>query len=200
MANIITLSRIIIALIVIPLLFIKSANVYWLSFFLTIIVIWFDGLDGYVARKFNESSKFGAVLDILGDRVVENVYWIAFMALGFVPLWIPLVVVTRGILTDGLRSVALEQGYTAFGSETMMQSKLGKFIVASNFSRGSYAVFKALAFCLLIAANVPNSEYPYKDVVSILAYASVYISVFFCVARGIPVIIESKRFFPKKNG
>ncbi|MFH0702483.1 MAG: CDP-alcohol phosphatidyltransferase family protein [bacterium] len=197
MANFITIFRAFLALIVIGLLFIKSASVYWAAFILTIIIIWMDGLDGYVARKFNETSKFGAVLDVLGDRIVENVYWIAFLALGWLPVWMPLVVVTRGIITDGLRSVALEQGYTAFGKTTMMQSRLGKFIVASNFSRFSYAVFKAIAFSLLIAAHVPFQDYQYKDIVYIIAYFSVYITVFFCIARGLPVIIESKKFFSK---
>ena len=199
MANLITILRAILALVVVGLLFIQSKNVYWLAFGLTIIVIWMDGLDGYVARKFNETSKFGAMLDILGDRIVENVYWITFLALGWLPVWVPIVVVTRGIITDGLRSVALEQGYTAFGKDTMMQNPLGRFIVASNFSRGAYAVFKAVAFALLIAAHVPGCDYPYKGLVSIIAYASAYISVFFCVARGIPVILESKRFFPSPN-
>lgn len=198
MANFVTIFRMILALIVVSLLFINNAAVYWWAFGLTIIVIWMDGLDGYIARKFNETSKFGAVLDILGDRIVENVYWISFLALGWLPLWVPLVVLVRGIVTDGLRSVALEHGYTAFGKTTMMQSGLGKFIVTSNFSRFSYAVFKAVAFALLIAAHVPNQEYLYKDIVSFLAYFSAYASVFFCVVRGIPVVIESKQFFPKK--
>ena len=78
MANLITISRMILALITVALLFTKTTPVYTGAFILTIIVIWMDGLDGYVARKFNESSKFGALLDILGDRVVENVYWITF--------------------------------------------------------------------------------------------------------------------------
>jgi CDP-diacylglycerol--glycerol-3-phosphate 3-phosphatidyltransferase len=198
MANLITIFRSILAVIVISMLFIQTQAVYWTAFILTIIVIWMDGLDGYIARKFNESSKFGAVLDIIGDRIVENVYWIAFLALGWLPVWIPLVVVIRGLVTDGLRSVALEQGYTAFGSSTMMESKIGKFIVASNFSRFSYAFFKAVAFALLIAAHTPV-EYPYKNIVSLIAYTSAYIAVFFCVVRGIPVVIESKRFFPSKN-
>jgi len=199
MANLITIFRAILAIIVISMLFIQNPTVYWTAFALTIIVIWMDGLDGYVARKFNECSKFGAVLDIIGDRIVENVYWIAFLALGWLPVWIPLVVVVRGLITDGLRSVALEQGYTAFGSSTMMESKIGKFIVASNFSRFSYALFKAFAFTLLIAAHVQQG-YPYQNVVSSIAYISAYISVFFCVVRGLPVVIESKRFFPSKNG
>lgn len=194
MANFITILRTIFAFLVVSILFVHTKQMYLAAFILTIIVIWMDGLDGYVARKFNETSKFGAVLDILSDRIVENVYWISFLCLGWIPLWIPLVVVTRGIITDGLRSLALEQGYTAFGSSTMMQSKLGKFIVASNFSRFSYAIFKAVSFAFLILIHVPNLEFPHKVEITAVTYISVYITIFFCVARGLPVVLESKRF------
>ena len=200
MANFITILRTIFAILLVAVLimFHNSDKVLMGAFLMTIIIIWMDGLDGYFARKFNESSKFGAVLDILGDRVVENVYWITFCAIGWLPVWVPLVVVCRGIIVDGLRSVALEQGYTAFGSSTMMQSKVGKFIVASNFCRFSYAIFKAIAFALLILAHM-QAEYAGKDLVTSVAYISTYIAVFFCVLRGIPVVIESKRFFPKNE-
>lgn len=194
MANFISIFRVILCFIAVGMLFIHNTQIYWWAFVLTIIVIWMDGLDGYIARKFNETSKFGAVLDILSDRIVENVYWITFAALGWLGLWIPLVVLTRGIITDGLRSLALEQGYTAFGNTTMMQNPLGRFIVASNFSRFSYAVFKAVAFALLIAAHVP-AGYDGIEIVSLIAYICAYASVFFCLVRGIPVILESKRFF-----
>ena len=200
MANFITILRTIFAILLVTVLimFHNSDKVLMGSFLMTIIIIWMDCLDGYFARKFNESSKFGAVLDILGDRVVENVYWITFCAIGWLPVWVPLVVVCRGIIVDGLRSVALEQGYTAFGSSTMMQSKIGKFIVASNFCRFSYAIFKAIAFALLLLAHM-QADYTGKELVTTIAYASAYIAVFFCVIRGIPVVIESKRFFPKNE-
>mgnify|MGYP005781352811 CR=1 FL=1 len=200
MANFITILRTIFAILLVTVLimFHDSDKVLMGAFLMTIIIIWMDGLDGYFARKFNESSKFGAVLDILGDRVVENVYWITFCAIGWLPVWVPLVVVCRGIIVDGLRSVALEQGYTAFGSSTMMQSKIGKFIVASNFCRFSYAIFKAIAFALLILAHM-QADYTGKELVTTIAYVSAYIAVFFCVIRGIPVVIESKRFFPKNE-
>lgn len=190
MANFISILRTLLAFVVVGILFIENNTIYWTAFILTILVIWMDGLDGYIARKFNETSKFGAVLDILSDRIVENVYWVSFAVLGWLPLWIPLVVLTRGIITDSLRGLAMEEGYTAFGENTMMQSKIGKFIVASNFSRFSYAVTKALAFTLLIAAQV-------KPFIAPIAYACTYIAVFFCVIRGLPVIIESKRFLEK---
>lgn len=194
MANIITISRIFIALIAIILLFFVNIKTYILAFILTTIAIWFDGLDGYVARKFNESSKFGAMLDILGDRIVENIYWISFVALSWLNVAFPLIVVIRGIITDGVRSLAFEKGYTAFGATTMMKSKIGKFIVASNFSRFTYAVTKALTFGLMILAHLPV-DYKYKTIISIVAYSCAYISLVFCVIRGLPVLIESKRFF-----
>ena len=194
MANIITISRIFIALIAVILLFFFTVKTYILAFILTAVAIWFDGLDGYVARKFNESSKFGAMLDILGDRIVENIYWIVFAVLGWVNVAFPLIVVTRGILTDGVRSLAFEKGYTAFGSTTMMKSKLGKFLVASNFSRFTYAVTKALAFGLLILSHIPTS-YNYKSFISLIAYICAYIALTFCIVRGLPVLIESKQFY-----
>ncbi|MEW5819546.1 MAG: CDP-alcohol phosphatidyltransferase family protein [Cyanobacteriota bacterium] len=198
MANFITVIRSILVFVVIIILFAgKDSNIaYVAAFLLTILVITMDGLDGYIARKYNTASKFGAVLDIIGDRIVENIFWVTYLALGWVSLWIPLVVLTRGIIVDGIRSVALEQGYTAFGKTTMMKSSIGKFLVASNFSRGAYAAFKGIAFSTIIIANLPAWE-PclFKTIVYYFAYISVYITVFFCVIRGLPVIIESKYLF-----
>ena len=186
-------------LILLGLLYIKTAPFYIAAFILTGIVIWFDGLDGFIARKFNEASRIGAVLDILGDRIVECSYWVVFSTLRWIPVFIPLIVISRGFITDGIRSLAFEKGYTAFGKTTMMESKLGKFIVASNFSRGSYAVAKAFAFVLMIMAYVPGNVIPFQNIILKIALACVYISVVFCVLRGLPVIIEGMRFFSSKE-
>ena len=198
MANFVTLSRIILALIALGLLYIQTPAAYIAAFILTAIVIWFDGLDGYLARKLNEASRIGALLDILGDRIVECSYWVVFACLGWISVIVPLVVIVRGFITDGIRSLAFEKGYTAFGNTTMMESRLGKFIVASNFSRGSYAVAKAFAFVLMIVAYVPNNVIPYQNVILNIALVCVWISVIFCVLRGLPVVAEGMRFFLEK--
>lgn len=192
MANIITISRIILAFLAMGILFTNPQN-YWISLILTVFVMWFDGLDGYVARKLNESSKLGAVLDIMGDRIVENLYWIVFCALGWLNVLVPVIVLTRGIITDSLRSLALAEGFTAFGDTTMMKNPVAKFIVASNFSRFTYAVVKALAFFFIIAGKIP--QMPGKCTLFKTGAIFAYIAVIFCVLRGLPVIFESKRFF-----
>lgn len=196
MANGITITRILLALSVMGMLFIPSATVYTVCFILTLLIIAMDGLDGYIARKRGETSKLGAVLDIIGDRIVENGYWITFAVLGWVYAWIPLIVVIRGIITDSLRSVALERGFTAFGESTMMRSRVGLALVAYRPMRLIYAAAKALAFSLLIAEHIPGWEGTLTTTAAVTGEIAVYVAVTLCVLRGVPVIIESRRFFP----
>lgn len=198
-ANIITLSRIFLVFFVIVLLYCKTCQYsYGLALFITAILMWFDGLDGYLARKFNAVSKFGALFDIMGDRIVENVFWIAFSTLGWINVCVPIIVLTRGIITDSLRTLAFERGYTAFGKNTMMQGKIAKFIVASNFCRFTYAVCKAFAFFLLILGHFPVA-FSGQEIVLKTGIICTVISVAFCVLRGVPVVIESKRFFAEEQ-
>ena len=199
MANFVSIFRIFVAFLAIYLLFVPTTWAYIWAFVLTIIAFALDGVDGYLARKFNEASELGSVLDIMGDRIVEASYWIVFSVLGWLNPIFPIICVTRAFTTDSLRSVALAQGYTAFGEKSMQSSKLGKFICASKFMRISYAVAKVLAFILIILANTPGFEiYPIFDVMNTVAVVFAWIAIIFCVVRGIPVVIESKKLFEKK--
>ena len=89
MANFISIFRIFVAFLAIYLLFWKTTLGYGLALLLTAIAFALDGLDGYIARKFNESSDLGSVLDIMGDRIVEASYWIVFAVLGWINILFP---------------------------------------------------------------------------------------------------------------
>lgn len=195
-ANVVTVVRVGVALVTLGLLWIPGDEWLWTAFVLTALVIWGDALDGYLARKLNQSSKLGAMLDIVGDRIVEMAYWIAFAALGWVPAWVPLLFLVRGNFVDAIRSLASEQGYTAFGEKTMQKSAVAKFLVASNFSRFTYAVAKAAAFCLLIAARTTAAQ---GTIVPDVAMALVYVTCAFCVLRGLPVLIEGQYLFKSSS-
>lgn len=195
MANFITIFRIFLVFIAVYLLF--SHNPLWFIFalLLTIIAFSLDGVDGWVARKFNESSKLGAVLDIMSDRIVENTYWVTFAVLGWLPVIFPIIALTRGFVVDSLRSVAMEQGFTAFGETSMQSDKLGYLICSSKFSRISYAVAKVLAFVLMIFAKTPNFDHDLSVFLSSIAYMAAVIAIIFCIIRGLPVVFESKKLF-----
>ena len=191
-ANLVAITRAVLAFIAVAILF-HRRDLYLLAAVLTIISILMDGLDGWVARRYGEVSRIGAVIDILTDRIVELTYWIAFAALGWIPAWVPIVVAVRGLLVDGARAIAFERGLTAFGPTTMMRSKLGTFLVASRESRSAYGIAKAAAFTLMIVAYAPTLPDSAQGVVLVIALVCVYASVALCVLRGIPVLLEARR-------
>ena len=149
MANLITIGRLVLLFAVVSLIYVGNAAVIALCMVLIVLVFASDGLDGWVARKRNSTSAFGAVFDIAGDRIVENVLWIVFADLDLIPVWIPLLVITRGFLVDGLRSLSYTSGKSAFGSDTMMRSALTRWLTAGRFMRGFFGWAKAAGFVFL---------------------------------------------------
>jgi phosphatidylglycerophosphate synthase len=191
-ANLVAISRATLAFIAVAILF-HRPGLYLVACLITIAAILMDGLDGWVARRYGEVSRIGAVIDILTDRIVEITYWIAFAALRWIPVWIPILVAVRGLLVDGARAVAFERGLTAFGPTTMMRSKIGTFLVASRESRSAYGIAKACAFSLMILAYWPALPDAVRPVVLAVGLISVYASVILCVLRGIPVLLDARR-------
>lgn len=193
-ANVITLLRLPLLFLVVALLYVPGAAAPFIALFLLPVLYLMDWLDGYVARFKNEVTDLGSVLDIAMDRVVENVLWIAFVALGRVPLWVGLVFITRSFLVDGLRGYALARGHSAFG---MMHSALGKFLVSGRFMRGLYGLAKGLAFGVLTLSMGLEALGP--EAMREMAWAFyaapllVYLSVFLCLARGVPVLLDIRR-------
>jgi CDP-diacylglycerol--glycerol-3-phosphate 3-phosphatidyltransferase len=200
-ANIITLGRIILVFLVI-ILFQTGFYLRLLAVLLTILVIYLDSLDGYVARKLGVASDFGALFDITGDRIVEHIFLIFYAAMGVVSFWVPLIFVTRSFLVDTLRSVAYSrEGKTPFGAKTMMKSSLTRFLTASRFSRAVYGVSKVVAFVLLglilalgrgfRAGMQPIPLNWFKSGVYITTII-VWVMVVFNLIRGIPVLIDGR--------
>lgn len=192
-ANLITLSRLILLSIVIAFMYTLPPAWQFVSLVLLIMVFVSDGLDGYVARKRGESSQFGAVFDIAADRIVELAMWIVFVDLQLVAFWVPLVFIVRGGIVDAIRSTqATEHHQSPF---SMITSDLGKILVSGKFMRIFYAVIKAVAFCwLLLVYAIPEALPSLWSNWSgaFLAAADVFVlsSVFLCLLRGAPVIIE----------
>lgn len=192
MANWITFGRFL-------LLFVLLAIVYsglpWLQLLnapLTIFIIVLDGVDGWVARRYNEESLFGATFDIAIDRIVEIVLWIVLAHLDYIGIWVPLLFVIRGNLVDAIRSKGAMAGTAAFD---MMQSPLGRMLVAGRFMRAFYAVVKATTFAWILfwqpfQALAPAFWADWSTVLLAVGMALAWLSAALCVVRGLPVIIE----------
>ena len=187
-ANIVSIVRVFFAFGAIALLFRHTQKAYIVSFLLTAIAFSMDAVDGYLARKFGQASQLGAVLDIMGDRIIESIYWIGFAVLGWLPIIFPVICVSIAFVTDGIRSVALTKGMTPFG---MQSTAWGKYICASKFMKTSYAAAKVAAFMLLILAYTPGLAESTASLILKIAVILSWIAIIFCVVRAVPVVAES---------
>jgi CDP-diacylglycerol--glycerol-3-phosphate 3-phosphatidyltransferase len=167
---------------------------------LTVAATALDGVDGYIARTRGLASPLGAQLDILGDRVVENLFFTFFAVSGLVSLWVPVLFFVRGTVTDFIRSLAARTGRVGFGQNSMVDTSWGRIVVASRASRAAYATLKCLCFCYLgLLIPLPHAPTAWftetaRLWLSAAGRALVAATVIFCVVRAVPVLCEGWRY------
>ncbi len=57
-----------------------------------------DGVDGYVAKKFNWHSRLGAFLDPAGDKLLLAWSYGTLAYLGHIPVWLAVIVILRDVI------------------------------------------------------------------------------------------------------
>jgi cardiolipin synthase len=118
-----------------------------------------DFVDGWVARRFDQVSELGKVLDPVADRTVLIVGVGGIIVAGAAPWWFSALVVARELLVAGMMVVA-----TAFGMKRFDVSWWGKagtfglflafplFLLASAGDGGIYGLAALAAWCIGIPA------------------------------------------------
>jgi phosphatidylglycerophosphate synthase len=176
---------------------------------LTVAAIALDALDGYIARKKKMATPVGAQLDILGDRMIENVYFTYFAVVGMVSLWLPILFFARGAVTDFLRGLAMKAGHSGWGANAMVETWWGRALVGSHWSRGLYAVMKCLCFCYLglelaltrgPVALIGELTGDRQMMIRMGAQALTSMTAAFCLVRGLPVLLEGWKYIAGSVG
>lgn len=68
-----------------------------------------DFLDGYLARKKGQITKFGIILDPIADKFLVISALILLVDMGRLSLWVAIIIIAREFLITGLRVVALSK-------------------------------------------------------------------------------------------
>jgi CDP-diacylglycerol--glycerol-3-phosphate 3-phosphatidyltransferase len=170
---------------------------------LTVTCIALDALDGHIARRKNLATPVGAQIDILGDRMIENVYFTYFAVVGMVSLWLPVLFFARGAATDFLRGLATRAGHSGWGAHAMFQTWWGRALVSSRSSRGLYAAMKCLCFCYLgLELALTRGPVALIGQLTTDTYAAIraganaltWATASFCLVRGLPVLLEGWQY------
>ena len=82
----------------------------WLSLAVFIIASLTDFVDGYIARRYNQTTDLGKFLDPLADKLITIAAMVMFCEWGVFPAWALMLVLTREFAVTGLRLIAVQKG------------------------------------------------------------------------------------------
>jgi len=69
-----------------------------------------DQIDGWLARRWHQTSAFGSLLDPIADKVLVMAALVMLVAEGVAPAWMVAAIIARELLVSGLRLAAIEKG------------------------------------------------------------------------------------------
>ena len=132
-------------IIVIPVLLLVFPLTYQFVFFRMFCAFLFflaaitDFFDGYLARKFNHTSRVGALLDPIADKLLTTCAVIILVGAGYLPAFLGGLILLREVAISGLRLAAMELSFT------ISVSKIGKY----------KTVVQSIAFLCLMVHTEP---------------------------------------------
>lgn len=126
-----------------------------------------DGIDGFIARRFNYRTAFGANMDPFADKFLLVSAYIALTAKGFIPLWLCVpVIIKDSILLSGVLALRgagrkVEIIPSIFGKSTTVL-QISTVIYAMVFAGQGY-IFLALALTTAIFTVYTMADYARRE-------------------------------------
>lgn len=93
--------------------FFDSIHISWLDYYAALIFVIAsitDFFDGFIARKWNQKTKLGAILDPLADKMLTLAAFLGLMLIGRANPWAIYLILTREFFITGLRVMAASEG------------------------------------------------------------------------------------------
>jgi CDP-diacylglycerol--glycerol-3-phosphate 3-phosphatidyltransferase len=69
-----------------------------------------DGLDGYIARRREQVTTFGKLMDPLADKLLIVAALVSLVSLNRIAAWVAMVIIARELAVTGLRALAADRG------------------------------------------------------------------------------------------
>ena len=121
-----------------------------------------DWLDGYLARKLNQTTDFGKFMDPLADKILVMSAMVYMVVLGDIGPWVLILIESREFIIAGVRMVAANKN----------------IVIAA----GLWGKLKTIAQMVMIPVVLLNVQHPYFATAfhiagQVLIYASVALTI-----------------------
>jgi CDP-diacylglycerol---glycerol-3-phosphate 3-phosphatidyltransferase len=107
--NLLTVGRILLSVIFVVALSIRWPFAYGSAFVLFLVASATDFLDGWLARRTNQVTDFGKLMDPLADKILVTSAMVLLAVERLLPAWFVIVILFREFLVTGVRMLALSQ-------------------------------------------------------------------------------------------
>lgn len=184
-----TLLRIILIPILIVLSYFEPPFNSWFALGIFLVASITDWLDGYLARKHNQITTLGKLLDPLADKLLVLTALLVILERAYIPAWLVILLIGREMGITGLRAF-LAAEHIVLAADKMGKWKMTFQVIAISFLfvSGEWVVFHQIG---LIAA--------YIALVLSLISAYVYIARFWALL-GEKIMAEQLRKGSEKDG
>ena len=178
--NKLTLARIIITPVFLAVIMWESlAHRFLIADIIFVIASITDAVDGHLARKYNEVTNFGKLLDPIADKILTTAALLAFLQLGLCNVWIVMIVLTREFAISSIRMISAANG-------TVIPANIfGKIKTASQM------VFTIIIMLLCeFESIVAKTPFSVAQISSLL----LWITAILAVISGIIYIKDSRKY------
>jgi len=186
--NKLTILRIVLAFIFIVFLFLPGLAYKIAALATFLMASATDALDGYLAKKHNQVTDFGRLMDPIADKILILSAFLAFVQMQLVPAWMVIIIIFREAAMTGLRALALTK------NKVIVADRGGKHKTA-------FQVFAIVAILLLIIFKEAGpkllsfwsqrTEIAYKQAIFVL----MFITMGLTLVSGISYLLKNKEIY-----
>ncbi len=176
-ANILTLSRIVLAAVIVWLLLLNSLNANIMATVLFIVAALTDFYDGHLAKKQGLISDFGKIMDPIADKVLLlSMFWV-FAVLGMIEGWMVVVIAVREIGVTADRLWMMQRG------QVLAAEKAGKIKTVCQITAVSVILLYLIVDQSAWAMNwFYQIQQAWHGVINALMFATLCVTIYSGVA------------------
>lgn len=144
-----------------------------------------DAIDGKLARKNNQITNFGKLLDPIADKILTTSALLAFMQMGLCNIWIVMIVLTREFTVASIRMIAAADGVV------IPANIWGKLKTVSQMTFTIVIMLLGEVYGILAAYN--PVWYGKMPALALISNILLWITAVLTVVSGVIYVIDSKK-------
>ncbi len=162
--NALTLFRIFLVPILVVVLLTKFTGREYVGLGIFLIAAITDFFDGYLARKYNQVTRLGMLLDPIADKLLVSAALISLVELHLAPAWMIVIIIGREFAVSGLRSIATQHGVTIpaspLGKGKMVSQVVAISLLILGWELGQFMFIATVAlWVVVVLAIVSGIDY-----------------------------------------